>query len=164
VTVEVAPTPLRAAFEAGDLNGVVDALSPDVVLRSPIFEEPIVGIDQARDLFAVLIEVFTPITYLDEIPGDPHILHFTCELKGKALEGVDLLRFDDQGRVSEITVFFRPFPAVAAFLSETGPKLGRRRAGAGTAALVAATGGPLGAMMRATASLGPRLLRVGRGR
>ena len=164
MTGEVTPTPLRAAFEVGDLDGVVDALSPEIVLRSPIFEEPIVGIDQARDLFAVLVEVFAPVTYLDEIPGGPHVLHFTCELKGRTLEGIDLLRFDEQGKVSEITVFFRPFPAVAAFLSETGPKLGRRRAGAGTAALVAATGGPLGVMMRATASLGPRMLRMGRGR
>ena len=158
------PTPLRVAFEARDHDGIVAALAPDVVLRSPIFETEFKGIDEASDLFAVILEVLWPITYLDEIPGDPHVLHFTGEIKGKTLEGIDLLRFDEQGRVKEITVFFRPFPAVAAFLTATGPKLGRRRAGAGTAAIVATTGGPVSALMRATASLGPRLLRIGRGR
>jgi SnoaL-like protein len=152
------PTPLRAAFEARDLDGVLAALAGDVVLRSPIFDVPFTGIEEASDLFEVLLEVLWPLDYLNEIPGDPHLLHFTAEVNGKRLEGVDLLRFDDDGKVREITVFFRPFPAVAAFLSATGPKLGRRRGGSGRAATLAAAGAPVAALMRATASAGPRLL------
>jgi hypothetical protein len=156
------PTPLRAAFEARDHDGIVAALAPDVVLRSPIFEVPFEGIDEASDLFAVLLEVLWPVTYLDEIPGDPHILHFTGEIKGKTLEGIDLLRFDEQGRVKELTVLFRPFPAIAAFLSATGPKLGRRRGGSGRAAVLRVAGAPLGFLMRRTAADGPRLLGLKR--
>jgi hypothetical protein len=106
----------------------------------------------------VLLEEVWPFTYLDEIPGNLHLLHFTAEIKGERLEGIDLLRFDDQGRVNEITVFFRPFPAVAAFLSGTGPKLARRRGGAGRAGFLRVAGAPLGALMRTTASTGPKLL------
>ncbi|HEY6653450.1 MAG TPA: nuclear transport factor 2 family protein [Solirubrobacterales bacterium] len=95
----VTPTPLRAAFEARDLDAIVAALAPDVVLRSPIFAVPFTGIDEASDLFAVLLDALWPLTYLDEIPGDPHVLHFTAEIKGEQLEGVDLLRFDQRGRV-----------------------------------------------------------------
>jgi hypothetical protein len=160
----VVPTPFRAAFEARDHDALLNALAPEVVLWSPIFEVPFRGIEEASDLFAVLLEKLWPVTYLDEIPGDPHLLHFAAEVNGKRLEGIDLLRFDDQGLVREITVFFRPFPAIAGFLSATGPSLGRRRAGAGTAALLAAAGGPLSALMRATAATGPRLLRLGRDR
>jgi hypothetical protein len=156
------PTPLRAAVEARDLDGVVQALAPDVVLWSPILEVPFTGIEEARDLFAVLLDEIWPFTYLDEIPGDPHILHFTAEIKGKKLEGIDLLRFDDQGLVKEITVLFRPFPAVAAFLSATGPKLARRRGGAGRAAFLRAAGAPVGALMRTTAATAPRLLGLRR--
>jgi hypothetical protein len=152
------PTPLRAAFEARDHAAVVEALAPDVVLRSPIFDVPFRGIDEASDLFAVLLVVLSPLTYLDEIPGDPHVLHFRGEINGEELEGIDLLRFDDQGRVREIVVFFRPFRGVAAFLKATGPKLGRRRGGAGRAAAMAAGAAPLAALMKATAGAGPRLL------
>jgi hypothetical protein len=155
-------TPLRVAFEARDHDAIVEALAPDIVLRSPIFEVPFTGIDEAGDLFAVLLEELWPLTYLDEIPGDPHILHFTGQIKGKTLEGVDLLRFDDDGRVREITVFFRPFPAVAAFLTAMGPKLGRRRGGGGRAAILRAAGAPVSALMRTTAATGPRLLGLGR--
>jgi hypothetical protein len=156
------PTPIRAAFEARDLDAILEALAPDVVLTSPIFEVPFTGIDEAGDLFAVLLDVLWPITYVDEIPGDPHVLHFTGQIKGKTLEGIDLLRFDDQRRVREITVFFRPFPAVAAFLSATGPKLARRRGGAASAAILSVAGAPVNALMRATASSGPRLLGLER--
>ena len=152
------PTPLRAAVEARDHDAVLDALAADVVLRSPIFEVPFTGKDEVGDLFAVLLQELWPFTYLDEIPGDPHVLHFTAEIKGEQLEGIDLLRLDDQGRVKEITVFFRPFPAVAAFLSGTGPKLARRRGGAGRAGFLRVAGAPLSALMRTTASTGPRLL------
>ena len=158
----VTPTPLRVAFEARDHAAVVEALSPDVVLWSPIFEVPFTGIDEASDLFAVLLEALWPLTYLNEIPGEPHVLHFTGEIKGQQLEGVDLLRFDEQGRVKEITVFFRPFPAVAAFLSDTGPKLAEKRGGSGRAAFLKVAGAPLSALMRTAAATGPRLLGLRR--
>jgi hypothetical protein len=157
-----APTLLRVAVEARDHDALVEALAPDVVLRSPIFEVPFTGRNEVGDLFAVLLETLWPLTYLNEIPGHPHILHFTGEIKGKTLEGVDLIHLDEEGRVKEITVFFRPFPAVAAFLSETGPKLARRRRGAGTAALLKVAGAPVSALMRVTAATGPGMLGVGR--
>jgi SnoaL-like domain len=158
----VTPTPLRVAFEARDHAAVVEALSPDVVLWSPIFEVPFTGIDEASDLFAVLLEALWPLTYLDEIPGDPHVLHFTAEVRGKRLEGVDLLRFDEDGRVKDITVFLRPFPAVAAFLSDTGPKLADKRGGSGRAAFLKVAGAPVSALMRTTAATGPRMLGLRR--
>jgi hypothetical protein len=156
------PTPFRAAFEARDLDGIIAALAPDVVLRSPIFDVPFEGQDDLRDLFGALLEVIWPLTYLDEIPGDPHVLHFTAELKGTTVEGVDLLRFDDEGRVKEITVFFRPLAAVAAFMSATGPALARRRSGAGLAATIRAANAPVTAMMRTAAAAGPRMIGLKR--
>ena len=116
-------------MEARDHDAVIAALAPDVVLWSPIFDKPFTGIDEASDLFAVLIEVLTPLEYLDEIPGDPHILHFRAEIDGTELEGIDLLRFDEQGRVKEITVLFRPFKGRRRIYERERPKLGRRRGG-----------------------------------
>jgi hypothetical protein len=152
------PTPFRAAMEARDHEAVVAALAPDVVLISPIFDKPFTGVDEASDLFSVLLDELHPIEYLDEIPGDPHVLHFRAEVGGTELEGVDLLRFDEEGRVREITVLFRPFPGVAAFMKSTGPKLGRRRGGAGRAALLRVATAPLTFLMRRTAASGPSLL------
>lgn len=154
------PTPLRSAMEARDHAAVVEAFAEGVVLHSPIFEKDFMGIDEISDLFAVLLEVLTPLEYLDEIPGDPHILHFRGEIDGTAIEAIDLLRFDEQGKIKEITVLFRPFPGIAAFLSATGPKLGRLRVGGGRAALLRVANAPLTFFMRRTAASGPGLLRL----
>lgn len=155
-----APTPLRAAFEARDHDAVVAALAPDVVLHSPIIEVPFTGIGEVSDLFAVVLEELWPLAYVNEIAGDPHMLHWTGEIKGQAIEAIDLLRFDDRGRVNEITVFFRPLAAVASFLGATGPKLGRRRGGAWRGAAIAVAGAPANAMMKASAAAAPKLLRL----
>jgi hypothetical protein len=156
----VTPTPLRAAFEARDHAALVDALADDVVLRSPIFDVPFTGIDEASDLFASILEVLWPLTYLAEIPGDPHVLYFRGEIGGTEIEGCDLLRFDEQGKVKEITVFLRPFTGIAAFMQGTAPELGRRRGGAGRAFILRLAGGPVGFFMRRTAASGPKLLRM----
>ena len=154
------PTPFRAAFEARDHDAIVAALAPDVVLRSPIFDVPFRGIDEASDLFAALLDVIWPVEYLAEIPGDPHVLYFRAEIDGTEVEGCDLLRFDERGRVKEITVFLRPFPGIAAFLKGTAPALGRKRGGRGRAAIMRAAGAPVGFLMRRTAASGPGLLRL----
>jgi hypothetical protein len=154
------PTPMRVAFEARDHAGIVAALSDDVVLRSPIFDVTFSGIDEASDLFASVLEVMWPVTYLAEIPGDPHVLYFRAEIDGTEVEGCDLLRFDDQGKVKEITVFMRPFPGIAAFLGATAPTLGRRRGGRGRATIMRMAGAPVGFLMRRTAASGPKLLRL----
>jgi hypothetical protein len=76
------------------------------------------------------------------------------------VEGIDLLRFDQEGRIKEMTVLFRSFTGVAAFLSATGPKLGRRRGGGGRAAVMRVATAPLTFFMRRTAASGPGLLRL----
>jgi hypothetical protein len=155
-------TPFRVAFEARDHEGVVDALAEDVVLWSPIFDVPFEGRERASDLFAVLLEVFEDLDYQAEIPGDPHIIWLKASINGTPIEIVDLLRFDEAGKVREITVLMRPFRGIAAFMDATAPKLGRRFKGGGTAAALRALGGPPSLMMRSVARIGPRMLGLRR--
>jgi SnoaL-like protein len=151
-------TPLRAAMEASDHDAVVACFAPEISLLSPIFDVPFEGRKRAADLFAVLIEILDDLEYTAEIPGDPHVLHARASVSGTPLEIIDLLRFDDQGKIREMTVLLRPFPGIAAFMDAMAPKLGRRLKGGGTAAALRVLGGPPSLMMRLVARLGPRLL------
>jgi SnoaL-like domain len=155
-----APTPLRAGMEARDHDAVVGALAPDVVVISPIIGVPFRGIEEASDLFAVVIDTFEELTYEAEIPGDPHVLVFHAIVRGEELQGVDLLRFDEQGRIREMTILLRPFRGIAAFLKATGPKLARRRGGGAQAAALAMATPPLVGLMKATNATAPRLLKL----
>ena len=46
---------------------------------------------------APILDVFGPITYLAELPGDPHVPSFRTDVRGVELEGVDILHFDERG-------------------------------------------------------------------
>lgn len=149
-------------MEARDPQAVRAAFATDVRLSSPILDVPFRGRDEVGDLFEVVMSVLGPIEYLAEIPGDPHVLFFSTDIDGVDLQGVDILRLDENGLIGEITVFLRPFPGVAAFLRATGAKLARRRKGPAQAALTAAATPPLSGMMRLSAAVSPALLGLSR--
>jgi hypothetical protein len=156
-----ARTPLRVGFEARDHDAILAALADDVVLRSPIIDVPFVGRDQVGELFAVLIEIFEEVSYLAEVQSaDLRLLAFSTTIKGTPLEGVDILRFDEAGKVREITVLMRPLSGIAAFTDAAGPDVARRL-GKSAAAVRAATP-PATAAMRLMSRLAPRLLGLGR--
>jgi hypothetical protein len=158
------PTPLRAAMEARDHAAVVRAMAPDVVLWSPLIEVPFRGIEQAGELYAALLEAFEEIEYTAEMAGDDqHLLAFRIRLTGgEEIEGAELLRFDDEGRVREIRVMIRTLRGLAAFIDAAGPPLARRRLGPRKAALVKGLSMPLSRALRSGGALMPRLLALGR--
>jgi hypothetical protein len=47
-------------------------------------------------------------------------------VRGQAIQGVDVLSFDEQGLVREIRVFMRPLPAVTALMSVLAPSIAKR--------------------------------------
>src|ERR1700676_5320974 len=100
------PHPLRVAFEPRDFDGVANALSPDVVLHSPItssfrFE----GRDEVAPLLQSVRGVFTDLRYLHELgDGDVRVLVFEARVGRQQVQGTDIMRIDEQGRAVEITV------------------------------------------------------------
>ena len=154
---------LRAAMEASDHAALMETLAEDVVLRSPIVDVAFEGREEAGELFAVLLEVFEEISYVVDLTADDlHVFAFRLKIRGRPVEGVDLVRFNDQNEVSEITVFFRPLSGIAEFIAATGPKVAKRLDG--SPAAVRATTPPVTAMMKLAGRLAPRLLNMRRAR
>ena len=60
----------RAAVESGDHAGMVAALAPDAVLRSPVSFKPFEGREAVAGLFAILLETFEDFRYTDEFEAD----------------------------------------------------------------------------------------------
>jgi ketosteroid isomerase-like protein len=120
--------PLRAGVEARDLPVVVSAFAPDAVVRSPItgafcFE----GHEQIEAVFRVILDVFDDIRYTDELrSGDSALLVASARVDGTDIELVDHMRLDADGKIRELTVFFRPMPAIAVAARAIGEGLGRR--------------------------------------
>ncbi len=151
--------PIRAAMEARDRAGVLDAFAADAVLRSPFTDGlAFTGRDQLAALVDVLLGALEDLSYSDELIGDDTaVLVGTMRLSGVSVNFADHLNLRPDGKISEMTVFFRPLPASAAAMRVIGAGLGRRKSelrGRTISTLVA----PLAFMTRAGDRLGVRLV------
>jgi hypothetical protein len=120
------PHPFRRAAEDKDLDLLRETLAEDVVLHSPILFKGFEGREMAMVVLANVSQVFEDFRYLDEVHGDGSVvLRFAAKVDGKfEIEGIDYLTLDDEGRVTDLTVFLRPQKAVQAFNEQMVARLG----------------------------------------
>lgn len=116
--------PVRAAIEARDIDALVALLADDIVFNSPVAFHPFTGRANVAEVLTNVMEVFTDFVYVDELAGDDtHGLVFTARVNGRAVEGLDHLRFDEAGLVSEFTVMVRPLSGVIALAEAMAPRV-----------------------------------------
>ena len=121
----------RAAVEAEDPDALTEALSDDVVFRSPAVFKPYEGKPVVSAILTQgAMEVFEDFRYVEQLENsNVATLIFEARVGDRRLDGLDLLRFDADGKVSELMVMVRPMSGLNA-LAEA---MGRRFAEAGIA-------------------------------
>jgi hypothetical protein len=113
----------RRAAEEKDFSAGAELFSPDVVFRSPAVFKPYEGIEALGVVLGNVVEVFEDFRYLDQVEtGDTAVLVFEARVGDRELNGVDVLRFDDDGLIKEMMVMVRP----ASGLMALGEEMGRR--------------------------------------
>jgi len=149
----------RAAVETGDHAAAVATFAPDVVLRSPIINGQFEGRQAVGDLMAAVIEIFEDLRYTAEAadPDGTQILAFSARVRGRDIDAVDLLRFDEEGLISEFVVHIRPMSGLAAVAAALGPRIAR---GPVARVMVRVFAGPLAVLLRLVDPLVPRLIRT----
>lgn len=121
-----APTTFQRAVEAGDLDAVVDALSPDVVFWSPVVYKPYEGREPVSVVLGAAARVFEDFEYVRRIESDDGVaLIFKARVGDRDVDGLDLLRFDDDGLISELMVMVRPMSGMRALAAAMGEELER---------------------------------------
>ncbi|ORT55590.1 nuclear transport factor 2 family protein [Streptomyces sp. CB03238] len=115
----------RAAVEERDLAALDDLFTEDIRLYSPVKFTPFEGRPMVLGLFGVLMRTFEDLRYIGHFEGAAEtsgdgdeapsvILPFRATVRGKQIHGIDLLHFDETGRIKEFTVMVRPQSAVHA--------------------------------------------------
>ncbi len=113
----------RAAVERSDIEAACALLAADVVFHSPVTFHPFLGRDTVSRLLALVADTFEDFRYTDELVADgAHALIFKASIEGKELEGIDLLRFDEQGLIADFTVMLRPLSGLIPFAQAMGEK------------------------------------------
>jgi SnoaL-like domain len=115
----------RAAVESKDFEALEATLSEDVVFRSPVVFEPYEGREAVAGLLRVVGQVLAPqLTYQWQVrEGDREVLCFRSRVGDRDVEGVDLIRYGDDGLVAELVVMMRPASALAAMRDAVGALL-----------------------------------------
>jgi SnoaL-like domain len=117
-------TSFRAAVESGDIDGVQELFAQDIVFHSPATFHPFVGRDTVTRLLAIVAETFEEFRYTDEFEADGACaLIFRAGIGGREIEGLDLLRFDDDGLIADFTVMLRPLSGLVPFAQAMGEKV-----------------------------------------
>lgn len=115
----------RKAVEAHQIDAMVEAFAEDAVLHSPVSFKPTVGREAIRFLLTILLEVLQDFRYTDQLESDEGVrgLVFRARIGDRELEGMDLLRFDNSDKISDLTVMVRPRSAIEALRQQVGSRL-----------------------------------------
>jgi hypothetical protein len=115
----------RAAVEALDIDAARALLAPDIVFHSPVTFHPFVGRETVGALLTLVAETFEDFRYTDELAASDgsHALIFRAAVAGRELEGIDLLRFDADGLIADLTVMIRPLSGLAALAQAMAEKV-----------------------------------------
>ncbi len=111
----------------GDLQALPTLLDPQAVFRSPMAHTPYPGAPVVTMILNTVFNVFEDFRYHRELAtadGLNVVLEFSAKVAGKELKGIDMIRFDEQGKIVEFEVMVRPLSGLQALGEEMGRRLG----------------------------------------
>jgi hypothetical protein len=119
---------LGDALEAGDAAAVGNTMADDMTLRVAVHDRAFEGRPAATQILSTVLDgVLHRINVSETIIGvDASALMFSAQVvayPGRA-DGLLIVRSDEDGRISDLTVFLRPLGALQALADEMGRRLG----------------------------------------
>jgi hypothetical protein len=109
-----------------DARGLDDLLADDAVFHSPVVHTPQVGKAITKKYLAAAFQVLLNETfrYVREVRGERDaVLEFQVELDGITVNGVDMIKWNDSGKITEFKVMLRPLKAVNLIHQKMGAML-----------------------------------------
>jgi hypothetical protein len=108
----------RSALETGEIDDVLEVISPDVVFNSPVVFRPYHGREAVRVILHAVRRVLEDFRFEREIGaerGSEQALVFRARVGDRELHGCDFVHIGEDGLVDEFTVMVRPLSAALAF-------------------------------------------------
>lgn len=96
-------------------KGLRDLLADDVLFHSPVVHTPQAGKAVTTQYLAAAFQVFfnASFRYVREVVGSHDaVLEFQVEIEGITVNGVDMIRWNDEGRITDFKVMIRPLKAI----------------------------------------------------
>lgn len=105
----------HALVKARDAKGLDALLADDVVFHSPVVHSPQVGKQTTIQYLGAAFHVLFNETfrYVRELSGPRDaVLEFDVVIDGITVNGIDMIRWNEQGRIVDFKVMIRPLKAI----------------------------------------------------
>lgn len=113
-------------MQGNDLSRLPELLHPQAVFRSPMAFKPYVGAPMVSLILNTVSKVFVDFAYHRELgtaDGLSVVLEFSARVGERELKGIDMIRFDEAGKIVEFEVMIRPMSGLQALGDEMGRRL-----------------------------------------
>ncbi|MBB3175840.1 nuclear transport factor 2 family protein [Variovorax sp. Sphag1AA] len=114
----MSPDPIAAwhqLLKDRNAQGLDALLADDAVFHSPVVHTPQVGRALTRAYLAAAFHVFFNETfhYVRELKSERDaVLEFEVQIDGIAVNGVDMIKWNDEGKITDFKVMIRPLKAI----------------------------------------------------
>lgn len=111
---------------AKDLGPLPELLHPQAVFRSPMAHTPYPGAQAVNLILNTVLKVFEDFAYHRELAsadGLSVVLEFSARVGERQLKGIDMIRFDEAGKIVEFEVMIRPMSGLQALGAEMAQRL-----------------------------------------
>ena len=109
-----------------DPSGLGELLADDVVFYSPVVHTPQIGKAITTMYLTAALHVFgnESFRYVREVVAENDaVLEFDTEIDGIIVNGVDMIRWNDDGKITEFKVMLRPLKAINIIHQKMGEML-----------------------------------------
>jgi hypothetical protein len=115
-----------AMIAKDDLSNLASIVAEKAIFRSPMAYPPYPTRDVVCLVLQTAASVFEDFVYHREFVAGPNdvVLEFSARVGSKQLKGVDIIRFDEAGRIAEFEVMVRPANALMALGHAMGARIG----------------------------------------
>jgi len=107
-------------------RGLRDLLADHVVFHSPVVHSPQAGKAVTTQYLTAAFQVFfnPSFRYVREVVGPRDaVLEFQVEIDGITVNGVDMIRWNEEGRITDFKVMIRPLKAINLIHQKMGAML-----------------------------------------
>jgi hypothetical protein len=100
------------SMHGADKDALSGILAEDVVMYGPLGDEPVTGREAVLEAMRNVGEVATDLTYKEVLTGvTHHAAYFRLQIEDTVVNGMDYIRLDADGKIAEVTIWWRPLPS-----------------------------------------------------
>ena len=100
-----------AMHGGADKDALSRILAEDVVMYGPLGNEPLIGREAALQAMQG-VGAAANLTYTEVLTGETHhAAYFRLQIEDTVVDGMDYILLDADGKIAEVTIWWRPLPA-----------------------------------------------------